>query len=109
MNDPEVSHTHAGILEQISALQRQVFTLLLVLVVVSGTLVAFLYYQSRQLGKSIDGYMQVMQTYKQDFPIIQAFVKQATVYGTSHPDFQLILKKYGISNVAPAAPVAPKK
>jgi cell division protein FtsL len=109
MNDPEVSHAHTEILEQISALQRQVFTLLLVLVVVSGTLVAFLYYQSRQLGKNIDGYMQVMQTYKQNFPVIQAFVKETTTYGAAHPDFQLILKKYGISNVAPAAPVTPKK
>jgi hypothetical protein len=104
MNDPEPSHTHAEISEQISALQRQVFTLLLVLVVVSGTLVAFLYYQSRQLGKNIDGYRQVTQTYNQNFPIVQSFVKSIAVYGSTHPDFQPVLKKYGISNTAPAAP-----
>ncbi len=109
MNDPESSHSHAEISEQISALQRQVFTLLLALVVVSGTLVAFLYYQSRQLGRNIDGYRQITQTYNQNFPIVQSFVKSIAAYGATHPDFQPILKKYGISGINIAAPVAPKK
>jgi cell division protein FtsL len=103
MNDTEATHTHAEISEQISALQRQVFTLLLVLIVVSGTLVAFLYYQSRQLGKNVDGYRQITQTYNQNFPVVQNFVKEIAAYGATHPDFQPILKKYGISNTAPAA------
>jgi len=107
MNDPEVSHSHAEISEQLAALQRQVFMLLLVLVVVSGTLVAYLYYQSRQLGKQIDGYNQITQVYKKNFPLVQSFVNGIAVYGTTHPDFQPILKKYGISNAAPAAPAAP--
>jgi len=107
MNDSEVSQSHAEISEQLSALQRQVFILLLVLVVVSGTLVAYLYYQSRQLGKNLDSFQQITQVYNQNFPLVQSFVKGIAVYGTTHPDFQPILKKYGISNAAPAAPVAP--
>jgi len=115
MNDPEVSPSHAEISEQLSALQRQVFTLLLLLVVVSSTLVAFLYYQSRQLGKNLDGFHQITQVYKQNQPLIQSFVNGIAVYGTTHPDFQPILKKYQIpppaaaAPAAPAAPVAPKK
>jgi asparagine N-glycosylation enzyme membrane subunit Stt3 len=106
MNDPEAAHTHTEISEQISALQRQVFTLLLALVIVSGTLVSFLYYQSRQLGKSIDGYRQITQVYNQDLPVVQTFVKELAAYGQTHPDFQdQVLKKYGIS----AATVPPKK
>jgi hypothetical protein len=101
MNDPETNHTHAEISEQICALQRQVFTLLLVLVVVSGTLVSFLYYQSRQLGKSLGNFRQqagpIAQAYNQNFPVIQSFVKEIAAYGATHPDFQqLVLKKYGI-------------
>jgi len=111
MNDPEATHTHAEISEQISALQRQVFTLLLVLVVVSGTLVAYLSYQSRQLGKSIDGLRQqakpIEQLYSQNFPVIQNFVQQLVAYGQAHPDFQQqVLKKYGIT---PQTVAAPKK
>ena len=110
MNDSEASPSNAEISDQISALQRQVFTLLLALVVISGTLVAFLYYQSRQLSKNINNLRQVSQVYKQAQPAIQGFVSQIAVYGVSHPDFQPILNKYGIAptnGVAPAA--APKK
>jgi asparagine N-glycosylation enzyme membrane subunit Stt3 len=106
MNDPEASHAHAEISGQISALQRQVFTLLLALVIVSGTLVSFLYYQSRQLGKSIDGYRQITQAYNQNLPAVQSFVRELAAYGQTHPDFQdLVLKKYGITPQA----IPPKK
>lgn len=92
---PEVS-------EQISALQRQVFTLMLILVVVSGSLVAYVYYQSRQLSKTIEASrlqaVQIAKIYNQDFPIIQSVVKQLAAYGQAHPDFQqAVLKKYGIT------------
>jgi len=52
---------------------------------------------------------------------MQAFVGQLAIYGQTHPDFQPILKKYGIvpppvtnapakpAAAAPAAPAAPKK
>ena len=91
-----------GVSEQLSALQRQVFTLMLILVVVSGTLVAYIYYQSRQLGKTIEASRQqagqIAKLYTQDFPVVQSFVKQLAAYGQTHPDFQqAVLKKYGIT------------
>ena len=111
MIDSEASPTPGEISEQISALQRQVFTLLLALIVISGTLVAYLYYESRQLGKNINSTRQVTQLYKQVQPVIQGFIGQLAVYGATHPDFQPILNKYGIGPTnAPAAPAAaPKK
>jgi hypothetical protein len=91
-----------GVSQQISALQHQVFTLMLILVVVSGTLVAYIYYQSRQLSKSIEATqqqaVQIAKLYNQDFPVVQSLIKQLAAYGQTHPDFQqAVLKKYGIT------------
>ncbi len=59
-----------------AALQRQVFTLLLALIVVSGTLVAYLGYESYHLGKDIDvDQRPVVQPYKQKLPAIDKFYK----------------------------------
>jgi len=92
----------AGASGQIAALQRQVFTLMLILVVVSGTLVAYIYYQSRQLGRTIEATRpqaaQIAKVYNQEFPVVQSFLKQLAAYGQAHPDFQqTVLKKYGIT------------
>ena len=113
MNESEMnSPAPADLSEQVAALQWQVFTLMLALIVVSGTLAAFLFYQSRVLGKDI----QVIRP--QAAPIIQAFkanhtsmeklVEQLVAYGQAHPDFRPILQKYGI-NPTTTAPAAPKK
>jgi hypothetical protein len=40
---------------------------------------------------------------------MENFVKQLTAYGSTHPDFQPILRKYGIVPQTAGAPVAPKK
>ncbi len=104
-----------------AALQRQVFTLLLALIVVSGTVVAYLGYESYHLGKDITAInKQVVQPYKQKLPAIGTFLNDLAAYGRSHPDFQLILNKYDIVSLpatnspakpapAAAAPAAPKR
>jgi predicted negative regulator of RcsB-dependent stress response len=99
MNEFQSPNGAAG---QLAALQRQVFTLMLVLVVVSGTLVAYVYYQSRQLSRTIEATRQqatqITKVYNQDFPVVQSFVKQLATYGQAHPDFQqTVLKKFGIT------------
>ena len=54
MNDPELNlNSPSDLAGQVAALQRQVFTLLLALIVVSGTLVAYLGYESHHLRKDI--------------------------------------------------------
>jgi hypothetical protein len=102
-------------MDQIVALRHQVFTLLLALVVVSGTLTVVLYRQAKLTGRDIDTIKPqanlIIQAFKRDQQGMEAFVKQLTAYGSAHPDFQPILKKYGIVQqpaTAPAAPAAPK-
>lgn len=101
-------------MDQIVALRHQVFTLLLVLVVVSGTLTVVLYRQAKLTGRDIaiikPQATQIIAAFKRDLPLMENFVKQLTAYGVTHPDFQPILKKYGIVATQPAAtPVVPAK
>jgi predicted PurR-regulated permease PerM len=96
------SHTHTELSDQIATLRRQTFTLLLALIIVSGTLVVYLFYQSRIVSQSIETYrpqaMQTIQNYNQNIPAIQSIVKQLVAYGQAHPEFQQqVLKKYGIT------------
>jgi hypothetical protein len=112
MNEPEISPAAPDELAgQISTLQRQVSVLLLVLVVVSSTLTAYLFYQSRILGKDLDSTkpqaMQIIQNYNKNVPQMQKLVEQLVAYGKAHPDFQPILINYGI--VAAGTNGAPKK
>jgi hypothetical protein len=119
MNAPEMNlNSPADLAGQVTALQRQVFTLLLALIVVSGTLVAYLGYESHHLGKDIVAInTQVVQPYNQKLPAIESFVSQLVAYGQAHPDFRAILVKNGVvaaatnmvSKPAPATPAAPKK
>ena len=116
MNESETNTpAQTELMDQMVALRHQVFTLLLALVVVSGTLTVVLYRQARLTGKDIDTIKpqatQIIAAFKRDQPAMENFVKQLTAYGVTHPDFQPILKKYGIVPQAqPAAtPVVPKK
>ena len=83
-------------MEQVAALRRQVTTLLLALIVVSGTLTVYLWYQSRITGKEIDVIrpqaMQIVQIFNQRSLVAEKLV----AYGQTHSDFQPVLKKYGI-------------
>jgi hypothetical protein len=122
MNNPEINSS-SDLAGQVAALQRQVFTLLLALIVVSGTLVAYLGYESYHYGKdvaAING--QIVQPYKQKLPAIENFITQIVAYGQAHPEFRPVLIKNGVVAVtppaagtppkpaaAPAAPAAPKK
>jgi hypothetical protein len=117
MNDPEINSS-SDLAGQVAALQRQVFALLLALIVVSGTVVAYLGYESYHLGKDAKAInAQVVQPYIQKLPVISNFVSQVIVYGQAHPDFRAILVKDGVvaattpaTNTAPKpAPAAPKK
>jgi hypothetical protein len=119
MNETETNplprNAQTELLDQVIAVRQQVFTLLLALVVVSGTLSVYLYRQASLAGKELKLVRpqaeQMIKLFKQDQPAMENFVKQLTAYGVTHPDFQPILKKYGIVPQAQPAPtlVAPKK
>lgn len=98
---------------EIAALKAQMFTLLMALVVISGTLTVYLYRQSSLAGKDLVQAKKLAAAVSHNEAALQSFVSQLEVYGQKHPDFEPILRKYGIepkTAVAPAAaPVAPKK
>jgi hypothetical protein len=102
MNDSEIKSTEPSDLAgQVASLQRQVMILLLALIVVSGTLASYLYYQSRILGKDLATIepqaAQMINGFNQNEPNMEKFIQQLVVYGQTHPDFQPILKKYPIA------------
>jgi hypothetical protein len=113
MNESETnSPAQTELMDQIVALRHQIFTLLLALVVVSGTLTVYLYRQSSTAGKDITSIKpqatRIISEFSQNRVGMENFVKQLTAYGNLHPDFQPILRKYGIVAQPAAVPAAPK-
>jgi len=95
---------------EISALRKQVFALLLALVVVSGTVTVYLYREASVVGKELNNYRQLIANVEKSQPAVLAFANQLGAYSMSHPDIRPVLAKYGIVP-APTQPMpaAPKK
>ncbi|MGH7953351.1 MAG: hypothetical protein ACREFE_15765 [Limisphaerales bacterium] len=112
MNDSETNQmsgeAHGEFSDQIAALQRQTFILLLALIVVSGTLTVYLYRQASLTRNDIKNIKpqatKLIGAYKQNLAGITNFVQQLEGFGRTHPDFLPVLKRHGIVPV-PAAPV----
>lgn len=118
MNEPQNEpQTHLPVPDdlpgQVALLRRQITTLLLVLIVISGTFTVFMWYQSHITGKAIGALqpqaVQITKVFEQNRPTMDKLVRQLIVYGQSHQDFQPVLRKYGIpltlsalTNSAPA-------
>jgi hypothetical protein len=98
---------------EISGLRSQLFIQLVALVLVTGTLMVYLYRQSSIEGKQLAQNQLVLNNYKQLEPKINVFVSQLVAYGQRHPDFaQTVLKKYGIvpqPGGVPYGSTAPRK
>ena len=108
MNEP---HSLGEISDQVTALRRQVFILLVALVIVSGTVTVFLYRQATLTRRDITAIkpqaQQVIQAFSGNYQAITNFVQHLVIYGQTHPDFdQQVLKKY---NITPPAATSPKK
>lgn len=85
---------------QIEALQRQVFLLLLALVVMSATVVFYLFCQSHFLSTDLDQLrpqaVQVISAYNTNRQKIEGFHQALNEYAATHPTFgQRVLAKYG--------------
>jgi hypothetical protein len=84
---------------QVAALQRQVFLLLLALVVVSATIVFYLFCESRFMSNDLADVqpqaMQIIRTFNQNVQAIQSFHAQLGNYAATHQSFQPVLRKYG--------------
>lgn len=122
MNDIQSSSPN-DLVDQVANLQRQVFILLLVLLVVSGTLLAYFRYEDYISHKDTDSIKQqatqLINAYNAENSQIsqqgaEAFVNQLREFGGTHPDFaQQVLRKYGIPPMQPtnaqAKPAPAKK
>lgn len=93
---------------QYLSLRKQVFTILVLLIIVSGTFNIFLWRQYRythadlqalrkQAGPMIAQYQQQMA------PRMDEFIRQIREYGRKHPGFAPILARYGLTNGATQA------
>ena len=106
---------------QYHALRHLVVSLLILVVVISGTLNIYLLRQWRSTSKDLTAIRPQAVQMIDDFrktsgPLMQDFVKKITDYGRTHPDFAPVLAKYGLkpatpTNPPPATPAttAPKK
>ena len=108
---------------QFDALHHLVMSLLILVIVISGTLNIYLLRQWRSVSKDLAGVRPQAAQMVADYqkvagPLMADFVKKLTEYGRTHPDFAPVLAKYNIratsaTNVSPAAsappPALPKK
>jgi DNA integrity scanning protein DisA with diadenylate cyclase activity len=101
---------------QVAALERQVFSLLLALIVVSGTVTIYLYRQASLLRKDIEALApqanQIIKTVNDNRAGMSTFLNQLAAYGQTHPDFEKqIMQRNGLVGApgTPGAPVAPAK
>ena len=106
---------------QYDALRHLVVSILILVVVISGTLNIYLLRQWRSTSKDLAGVrpqaaQMITEFQKVSGPLMQDFVKKITEYGRTHPDFAPVLAKYGLkpatpTNPPPAIPAAtaPKK
>ena len=94
--------------QQCEGLQRQVTTLLFAMVILSGTLTVFLWRQARYARADLEVLKlpasQVLQSFKQEKPIMDDFLAKLADFGKSHPDFTPILTKYKIQSSPVSVP-----
>ena len=96
MNDTPLHSTD----DHVAALQRQIFSLLIALIVVSGTLTVYLYRQASLARKDYEAVapqaQQVIGAFNHNQKLLMDFVNQLVAYGQLHPEFRPVQAKYGI-------------
>jgi hypothetical protein len=85
--------------EQIESLRHLVGSILILLVIVSGTLTIYLKRQVKTITDEVDGFrpgatnaIAIFQ--KQQKPAMEEFAKKIQQYGQTHPDFAPVLAKW---------------
>ena len=98
---------------QVQSLHHLIISVLILMIVISGTLSIYLLRQWRMTSKDLASIRpaatQVFAEYtKERAPRMDAFLEKLKDYGRTHSDFVPILIRYQvISNTAPAAGVSP--
>jgi hypothetical protein len=96
---------------QLDALRHLIVSILILVVMISGTLNIYLLRQWRSTSKDLAGVrpqaaQMVAEYQKVSGPLMTDFIKRITEYGRTHPDFAPILAKYGLKPVTPTNPPA---
>lgn len=98
-SQPELSELR----DQYHHLQQLVSSLLLVLIVISGTLTIFLLRQWRFVKAELDVVtpqaVQLLTEHTNNYAMTQDFVKKLAEYGRAHPDFSPIINKYHLNDL----------
>jgi hypothetical protein len=91
--------------EQFDALRHLVVSILILLIVVSGTLSIYMLRQWRTVNKELTAFRpqataMIADYQKNSVPVMSDFLKKLSEYGRIHADFAPTLAKY---NIKPAA------
>ena len=93
---------------QFDSLRHFVLSVLILVIVVTGAVNIYLYYQFKSAGRELEyvrpmvqnlrnGFQNVRNGYARgDGPVIERFVRECMDYGKTHPDFTPYLDKYGL-------------
>jgi hypothetical protein len=102
---------------QYDQLRHLIASVLILVLVISGTLGIYLLRQWQSSRKDLAAIrpqaVQMIAEYQQKSgPLMSDFVKKIADYGRSHPDFTPVLARYGIkpvspTNMPPTAPSSP--
>ena len=104
-NPPTVQPELKDLQEQCDQLRQLVSSLLLVLIVISGTLTIFLMRQWRFVKTELDTVtppaMQLIMEHTNNYAMTQDFVRKLADYGRTHTDFAPIVAKYRLNDSLP--------
>jgi len=97
----------------LEALRQLINTILILVVIVSGTLTVFLYRQYTLIHEQTEGFRrQVAETearYQQIKPKMDDFERRVSEFARTHPDFAAIVAKYGLPTTPATRPAVPAK
>jgi hypothetical protein len=96
--------------EEIESLRHLIGSMLILLVVVSGTLTIFLLREMKNTSGQLEafrpGATNMIAIYqKQQAPVMDDFINKIKQYGQTHKDFDPILVRWGLKSTAPTAPL----
>jgi hypothetical protein len=120
-NKTPVQAVDSDLQAQFDALRHLVMSILILLIVISGTFNIYLLRQWRTVSKELLSIQQqaapLFADYQKSGPLMDDFVNKITEYGRTHADFAPIVSKYNLRPVVatsappitPAGSAAPKQ
>ena len=101
----------SNVQRQIESLQHLITSVLVLLIVVTGTFCIYLLRQRKITSAELEGIrpqaLNIIAQYEQKgAPLLDDFIKKLTDYGKTHADFMPVLAKYGLNKPLTSAPPA---